>query len=140
MKSRAEYQRQWRAKNPEKEAANRRKDRLRHPYIPKLKAGPDPTGRLITLRQEQIYRLVHPDFHNLTYPAAGKLLGICAATICNELKRIKKVCPTLFPIRSKLSSRREVRRRLERYGNLKGLLAYPMSYNIWMDNYVVEKF
>jgi len=129
MKSRAEYQRQWRAKNPEKEAANRRKDRLRHPYIPRPKPEPDPTGRLITVQQEQVYRLVHPDFYNLPYWAAGKLLGVCTATICNELKRIKKVCPTLFPLYPPLPK-----------SMTSGINRPAVRYENWMDCKIVEKF
>ena len=128
-KNRTEYHYQWRLKNPEKVAAAKHKYRLSHPYIPRPKPEPDPTGRLITLRQEQIYRLVHPDFHNLTYPAAGKLLGICAATICNELKRIKKVCPTLFPLYPPLPK------------NMTSGIDRPMiHYENWMDCKIVEKF
>jgi hypothetical protein len=138
VSDRTEYHRKWRANNPEKMDAARRRYRQKHPYVPRVK--PNPTGRLITVRQEQIYRLVHPDFYNLPYWAAAKLMGICTATVCNELKRIKKVCPTLFPIRDKLSSRTEVKRRLELYGNLRGLLSQPVSYKKWMDNMIVEKF
>jgi len=127
--NRTEYQRQWRAKNPEKEAANRRKDRLRHPYTPRPKPEPDPTGRLISLQQEQIYRLVHPDFYNLPYWAAGKLLGVCTATICNELKRIKKVCPTLFPLYPPLPK-----------SMTSGINRPAVRYENWMDCKIVEKF
>ena len=137
-KSRTEYYRQWKINNPEKVAAARQRYRLKHPYVPKIK--PNPKGRLITVRQEQIYRLVHPDFYNLPYWAAGKLLGVCQATVCNELKRIKKMCPSLFPIRDMRSTRREVKRRLELYGNLKGLLAYPVSYSKWMDSKIIVFF
>ena len=56
------------------------------------------TNRQITIRQEQIYRLCSPDHHNLTYEQAGLLLGISDSTICRELQRIKKKCPSLFPL------------------------------------------
>jgi len=137
-KSRTEYHRQWCAKNPDKVLAAKRRYHEAHPYTPKTK--PNPTGRLITVRQEQIYRLVHPDFYNLPYWAAAMLLGVCAATICRELKRIKKMCPSLFPIRDKLSSRAEIKRRMEKFGNIRGVLSQPVSYAKWMDDKIIQKF
>lgn len=128
-KSRTEYKRQWRADNPDKVAAARHRHRQRHPYTPKVK--PNPTGRLITVRQEQIYRLVHPDFYNLPYWAAAKLIGVCAATVCNELKRIKKVCPSLFPLY-------RVSPAVKRWHH--GINDAAVSLQPWMDSMIIEKF
>jgi len=87
------------------------------------------TDRLITVRQEQIYRLCSPDFYNLSYKNAGKLLGICAATVCRELKRMKKKCPALFPL----------------YHRPSGLPMYvaldrSLYYQPWMDDKIIMKF
>lgn len=87
------------------------------------------TGRLITIQQEQVYRLCSPEFHNLTYKAAGKLLGICQATICRELKRIKKKCPSLFPLYHKAGGL-EMSRALNR----------SLYYQPWMDDKIIERF
>jgi len=87
------------------------------------------TDRLITVRQEQIYRLCSPDFYNLSYKNAGKLLGIGAATVCRELKKIKKKCPALFPL-------------YHRPSNLSMYVALDRSlyYQPWMDDKVVMRF
>lgn len=94
-----------------------------------IKAKLNFTDRLITVQQEQIYRLCSPDFYNLSYKHAGMLLGICAATICRELKRMKKKCPALFPL----------------YYRPFGLPMYvaldrSLYYQPWMDNVIREKF
>ena len=129
-KSRTEYHRQWRADNRDKVTAARIRFGLRHPYVPKTKLK-DPTGRLITVRQEQIYRLVHPDFYNLPYWAAAKVVGVCAATICNELKRIKKMCPTLFPLYVASPA-------VGRWHH--GMNDAAVSYENWMDDKIIQKF
>lgn len=87
------------------------------------------TDRLITIQQEQIYRLCSPDFYNLTYEQAGMLLGICAATVCRELCRIKKKCPSLFPL-------------YHRPSNLPMYVALDrcLYYQLWMDNKIIMKF
>ena len=87
------------------------------------------TDRLITVRQEQIYRLCSPDFYNLPYKSAGILLGICAATVCRELKRIKKKCPSLFPL-------------YHRPNNIPMYVALDRSlyYQPWMDDKIRIKF
>ena len=87
------------------------------------------TDRLITVRQEQIYRLCSPDFYNLSYKSAGKLLGICAATVCRELKKMKKVCPALFPLYHRPNNR-------PMYVSLQRSL----YYQTWMDDKIVQKF
>lgn len=87
------------------------------------------TDRLISERQEQIYRLCSPNFYNLSYKHAGMLLGICAATVCRELKRMKKKCPALFPLYHRPSN-------LPMYVSLQNSLYYQP----WMDNKVIMKF
>lgn len=82
------------------------------------------TDRLVTIRQEQIYRLCSPDFYNLTYGQAGMLLDISAPTICKELKKIKKKCPSLFPLYSPMSV----------------ALQRSLYYEMWMDSKVIQKF
>ena len=87
------------------------------------------TDRLITVQQEQIYRLCSPEFYNLSYKNAGKLLGISAATICLEFKRMKKKCPALFPL-------------YHRPSGLPMCVALDRSlyYQPWMDAVIREKF
>lgn len=87
------------------------------------------TNRLITVRQEQVYRLCSPDFYNLSYKHAGILLGICAATVCRELKVVKKRCPSLFPLYHK-SFGLSMSRALDK----------SLYYQPWMDNIIVMKF
>lgn len=82
------------------------------------------TDRLITVRQEQIYRLCSPDFYNLTYKQAGMLLGISTPTICKELKKIEKECPSLFPL----------------YMPMSVALQRSIYYETWMDSKVIQKF
>lgn len=87
------------------------------------------TNRLITVQQERVYRLCSPEFYNLTYKHAGMLLGICAATVCRELKRVKKKCPSLFPLYHKPSG-------LPMYV----ALDRSLYYQPWMDEHIVMKF
>lgn len=87
------------------------------------------TDRLITVQQEQIYRLCSPDFYNLTYEAAGKLLGICQATVYRELERVKKKCPSLFPLYHKPSNL-----------SMSKALNRSLYYQPWMDNKIIMKF
>jgi hypothetical protein len=109
MKDRTEYYRQWRANNREKIAAAKRRYYKAHPYVSRKQ--PDPTGRLITERQEQIYRLVHPDFYNLPYWAAAMLVGVCIP--------LYPKCPE----------------------NMKqGINRPAIHYEKWMDSMIVEKF
>ncbi len=89
----------------------------------------DFTYRLITIRQEQIYRLCSPDFYNLKQKYAAILLGISEATICNELKRTKKKCPSLFPLYHRPSD-------LPMYVAL-GRCLY---YQPWMDDKIIMRF
>lgn len=55
-------------------------------------------GRLITVREEQIFRLVSPDFMNLTYETAAKLMQMSKDGIYEVMKRIRVKCPSLFPL------------------------------------------
>lgn len=82
--------------------------------------------RLITRRQELIYRLVSPDFMAMTYANAAKHLNITVSQIQAALKTIQKHCPFLFPIRIK-----------NRKGSGKRKWLF---YENWMENYVVQKF
>ena len=89
-----------------------------------IKAKLNFSGRLITIRQEQIYRLCSPDFYNLKQKHAALLLGISETTICHELQRVKKKCPLLFPLYKPMS--RELKN--------------SYRYETWMDSKVVYKF
>jgi len=87
------------------------------------------TDRLITIYQEQIYRLCSPDFYNLKQKHVGILLDISEAQICRELKKIEKKCPSLFPL----------------YHRPSGLPMYvaldrSLYYQPWMDSKVMYKF
>jgi predicted DNA-binding protein (UPF0251 family) len=55
-------------------------------------------GRQITIQEEQVYRLVSPDFMNLTYQQAAKIMQMSKDGIYEVVKRIKKKCPSLFPL------------------------------------------
>jgi hypothetical protein len=56
-------------------------------------------------------------------------MGVCTATICVELKKIKKVCPSLFPLYPKCPE------------NMKQGINRPVvHYEKWMDSMIVEKF
>ena len=87
------------------------------------------TNRLITVQQEQVYRLCSPDFYNLTYEQAGMLLGISETTVYRELERVKKKCPSLFPL-------------YHRPSDLPMYVALQRSfhYKPWMDSKIVCKF
>lgn len=57
--------------------------------------------RLITKRQEQIFRLCHHDFEGLTQVEAAKRLGVVQSVIAESLEYTKKVFPQYFPIFTK---------------------------------------
>lgn len=78
------------------------------------------TNRKLTVRQEEIYRCCSPDFYNLTYEKAGMVLGIGSATVCREMRRVEKVCPSLFPLYPPAE-------KVVRYGE-------------WQDSMIVERF
>ena len=52
--------------------------------------------RLITIREEQAYRLCSPDFYGLTYENAALLLHCHLNTVWYRLNRLKKKAPQLF--------------------------------------------
>ncbi len=87
------------------------------------------TDRLITVQQERVYRLCSPDFYNLTYGQAGKLLGICQATVYHELERVKEKCPQLFPLYHKPSNL-----------SMSRALNRSFYYQPWMDDKIIMKF
>lgn len=55
-------------------------------------------GRRITVQEEQVYRLVSPDFFNLTYQQAARIMQMSKDGIYEVVKRIKRKCPSLFPL------------------------------------------
>jgi len=55
-------------------------------------------GRRITIKEEQIYRLVSPDFMNFTYEVVAKLMQMSKDGIYEAIKRVKVKCPSLFPM------------------------------------------
>jgi len=61
--------------------------------------------RLITKRQEQIFRLVHHNFGGLSQVEAAKKLGISPSTISTTLTACKKIMPQMFPILTKLEAK-----------------------------------
>ena len=52
--------------------------------------------RLITIKEEQTYRLCSPDFYGLTYENAALLLHVHLNTVWYRLNRLKKKAPQLF--------------------------------------------
>lgn len=56
------------------------------------------TKRLITKKQEEVYRLCHHDFGGLTPEEAAERLGIHPRKVYELLARMKKIAPQLFPI------------------------------------------
>lgn len=77
-------------------------------------------GRRITVKEEQIFRLVSPDFMNLTYDTAAKLMQMSKDGIYEAVKRIKVKCPSLFPLTIT-------------HGR-------TLAYQSWMDSEIVTKF
>ena len=61
--------------------------------------------RLITKRQEEIYRCRHHDFMGLTTEETATKLGISTHTVRAHLTTLKKIAPQLFPILSKENAR-----------------------------------
>ena len=77
-------------------------------------------NRRITVKEEKIFRLVSPDFFNLTYRAAAKVMGMHRDGIYEAVKRIKKACPSLFPL-------------IVPVGRMQ-------PYQGWMDSEIIQKF
>ena len=54
--------------------------------------------RLITERQEQIYRMRHHDFSGLTTKQVAAMLGIHPKNVSCQMWTMQKIAPQLFPI------------------------------------------
>ena len=54
--------------------------------------------RLITHRQEQIYRLRHHDFAGLTTKQVAGMLRITVQCVNRNMKKMEGIAPQLFPI------------------------------------------
>lgn len=57
--------------------------------------------RLITERQEQIYRLRHHDFGGMTAKQVANMLSVTVQYVNRDMKKMKKIVPQLFPILTK---------------------------------------
>ena len=57
--------------------------------------------RLITHRQEQIYRMRHHDFAGLTTKQVTAMLGITTHSVARHMWEMQKIAPQLFPILTK---------------------------------------
>lgn len=77
-------------------------------------------GRLITTKEEYIYRLCSPDFFGLSYSAAAKLMHMSKDGIYEAMKRIKQKCPILFPLILPIGK--------------------TLRYSPWMDIEIKQKF
>lgn len=60
------------------------------------------TKRLITERQERIFRACHHYFDGLSQAEAAMKLHVSQQTISNTLKQVEKVLPEFFPLLTKL--------------------------------------
>lgn len=54
--------------------------------------------RLITERQEQIFRLRHHDFGGMSTKQVATMLGVSLKCINSHMRQMKKIAPQLFPI------------------------------------------
>jgi len=54
--------------------------------------------RLITHRQEQIFRMRHHDFGGLTTKQVAIMLGITTTTVARHMREMQIIAPQLFPI------------------------------------------
>lgn len=57
--------------------------------------------RLITHRQEQIYRMRHHDFSGMTTKQVTAILGITTHSVARHMWEMQKIAPQLFPILTK---------------------------------------
>lgn len=57
--------------------------------------------RLITERQEQIYRMRHHDFDGLTTKQVAATLSITTHSVARHMWEMQKIAPQLFPILTK---------------------------------------
>jgi len=81
--------------------------------------------QLCTDKQIEVYKLVSPDFENLTTYQAAQRLGKAQSTIMGLLQRLKINCPSLFPLTPKCSPNDT---------------SNVVSFQSWMEPLVVEKF
>ena len=58
----------------------------------------DVRQRLITHRQEQIYRMRHHDFAGLTTKQVATMLRITTHSVARHMWEMQKIAPQLFPI------------------------------------------
>jgi len=58
-------------------------------------------NRLITHRQEQIYRMRHHDFGGMTTKQVATILGITTHSVARHMWKMRKIAPQLFPILTK---------------------------------------
>lgn len=61
--------------------------------------------RLLTLREEQAYRLVHQDFEGLSKAVAAKKMNIGIGQVRRLLASVRKKAPQLFPILTPLQAK-----------------------------------
>ncbi len=54
--------------------------------------------RLITERQEQIYRMRHHDFGGMTTEQVAAIFNVTPKCINSHMRQMKKIAPQLFPI------------------------------------------
>ena len=54
--------------------------------------------RMISKRQEQIYRMLHHGFCGLPVKQVAAMLSLTPACITHHMRQMKKVAPQLFPI------------------------------------------
>lgn len=57
--------------------------------------------RLISERQEQIYRMRHHNFDGLTTKQVAVMLGITTHSVARHMWEMQKIAPQLFPILTK---------------------------------------
>jgi len=62
--------------------------------------------RLITKRQEQVFRLCHHDFGGLPPEEAAKRMNVSPSAVNRLLAAVEKVMPQYFPILTKLEAER----------------------------------
>jgi len=124
--------------------------------------------RLITQRQEQIYRMRHQDFGGLATKQVAAMLGVGEQWINRQMKKMKKIAPQLFPILTKRQADiynlhenvgllvQEIAEYLGvcegTIGNIlirlkkKDIYIYPrrshkpIEYSLWMDSKITRKF
>ncbi|HDY88528.1 hypothetical protein LCGC14_0360330 [marine sediment metagenome] len=59
------------------------------------------TERILTIPEEQAYRLCHQDFDGLTTAEAAEKMGISQRRIQQLLQNVEQKCPQLFPVLTK---------------------------------------